>query len=244
MYDCTTVNGCRTPVGKNVGGGSGDPPIVGVARPADPSDPELKVWVKDPRNPIHIDGAPPTYSGPSNLWQRSDGKVDFVMILGDKTGLFQSADPALHNWTLVNPEFFPKRGGGGGMFFPLPDGGGGTSGYTHFLQADYYGDGTGYFALGTYIEDAETFTGVSASPVSIDLSSAFHFVELGYREDGKTLVNSGWVGGVGTSITREIGWDAELEVLTSMPVPEVVALRQKVPGHVDSARLAPIPSPS
>ena len=58
-----------------------------MARPVDPSDPELKEWVKDAQNPIYIAGAPPRYSGPSNLWQRKDGKVDFVMILGHTTGV-------------------------------------------------------------------------------------------------------------------------------------------------------------
>jgi hypothetical protein len=39
------------------GASSGDPPIVGVARPVDPSDPNLTRWVKDPANPIQVSGA-------------------------------------------------------------------------------------------------------------------------------------------------------------------------------------------
>jgi hypothetical protein len=31
------------------------PPIVGVARPADPTDKKLTVWTKDPNNPIKMD---------------------------------------------------------------------------------------------------------------------------------------------------------------------------------------------
>jgi hypothetical protein len=47
-------------------------------------------------------------------------KVNMVMILGSTTALFQTTDPKLHNWTLLDPNFFPKSGGGGGLFFPLP----------------------------------------------------------------------------------------------------------------------------
>lgn len=160
LYDCVTIGDCRPASGTDAAittfGRStsrpvalGDPPIIGVARPANPSDPELKVWMKDAHNPISIERSPPTYSGPSNLWRRADGSVDFVMILGGVTGLFRSSDPALHNWTLVNPEFYPTRGGGGGLFFPLPAPGGGPSGYTHMLQSNFHQDGSAFFALGT-----------------------------------------------------------------------------------------------
>ena len=46
------------------------------------------------------------------------------------------------------------------------------------------------------------------------------------------LTLSGWVIGMGTSITREIRWDPELESLLSLPVPEVAALRGKVLGAI------------
>jgi hypothetical protein len=184
------------------------------------------------KNPIYIAGSPSSYSGPSNIWQRVDGKYDFVMILGGATGLFQSSDPTLHNWTLINPTFFPKRGGGGGQFFPLPAPGGGASGYTHILQADFHSDGTEFMAPGKYDEAAETFTGVPATPLALDYSGNFRFVELGYRDDGTTMLNSGWITGCCTSITRQVGWDPELETLLSTPVPEVAALRGKVLGTV------------
>lgn len=245
LYDCTSVQGCRpahgaagTDVESEIA--VGDPPIVGVARPVNASDPNLTAWVKDSRNPIYIAGSPSTYSGPSNIWQRKDGKYDFVMILGGSTGLFQSADPELHNWTLVNATFFPKRGGGGGQFFPLPSPGGGPSGYTHILQADFESDGTEFMAPGIYDEDAETFSGWPQTPLSLDHSGNFRFVELGYRDDGATMLNSGWITGCCTSITRHIGWDPELETLLSNPVPEVAKLRGAVLGTVGGQNPAPL----
>jgi hypothetical protein len=60
LYDCTTVANCRPPKGDETvtassplqeRGRSGDPPIVGVARPADMSDPLLTHWTKDAANP-------------------------------------------------------------------------------------------------------------------------------------------------------------------------------------------------
>jgi len=237
LYDCTSVAGCRPAAAREPEGTAptlGDPPIIGVARPADPSDPNLTVWVKDSQNPIYITGAPPTYSGPSNLWVRADGKVDFVMILGRTTGLFQSTDPTLHNWTLVNATFFPTRGGGGGMFFPLPAPGGGPSGYTHMLQSDFHSDGTGFYALGRYNEDAEVFDNLAPTPGVLDYSGNFRFIELGYREDG-TMVNSGWVVGMGVSITRVVSWDPQLETLLVAPVPEVTAYHEAVLAHIDTS---------
>ena len=40
-------------------------------------------------------------------------------ILGHTRGGL-GEDPALHQWSLANPEFYSRRGGGGGLFFRLP----------------------------------------------------------------------------------------------------------------------------
>ena len=51
---------------------SGDAALIGVARPADPSDPKLERWLKDASNPIVVERADAhpaaCYAGPSNLW--------------------------------------------------------------------------------------------------------------------------------------------------------------------------------
>ena len=140
-------------------------------RPEDPTDANLTRWIKDPANPItvtHPDGSPAyCYAGPGNLWTSADGNTtEMVMIYNTATGLFTSDDPTLHKWTLKNPEFYPRRGGGGGLFFPLP---GNTASprppgpyepsYTHMLQSDFSGDsdGTAYYALGKYNPSTGTF---------------------------------------------------------------------------------------
>ena len=52
MWDCTNDPVCNS----NVSLVGGDPPIVGIARPADPvADPKLASWVKDQHNPIVVD---------------------------------------------------------------------------------------------------------------------------------------------------------------------------------------------
>ena len=72
LYDCYNIPDClppnKTAVGKRMpaaiaappfpplGSNLGDPPHVGVARPVDPSDPNLTVWSKDPHNPISFPG--------------------------------------------------------------------------------------------------------------------------------------------------------------------------------------------
>ena len=48
---------------------SGDPAIVGVARPVDYNDPNLTKWEKDPNNPIAIKGVRTSYAGPSEIWK-------------------------------------------------------------------------------------------------------------------------------------------------------------------------------
>ena len=70
------------------------------------------------------------------------------MILGKATGLYTTKDPKLHSWTLANPNFFHSRGGGGGLFHPVP---GASDPNLFFLQSDIgpTGDGASYFAVPT-----------------------------------------------------------------------------------------------
>jgi hypothetical protein len=145
-----------SPVVRSGGCRSGDAAIIGVARPADPADAKLEKWVKAANNPITV-GPPGTacYAGPSNLWPRADGKgTNLVMIYNTTTGLFKSTDKTLHDWSLENGNFYPTRGGGGGLFFRLPNATGAApsaprvgvaAAFTHMLQSDFPGksDGSG-----------------------------------------------------------------------------------------------------
>ena len=124
MYDCYNIPDCLPPNNTHthtgalhVGAKVGDPPHVGVARPANSSDQNLTIWEKDPHNPIYFPGMGGGFAGPSNLWATTSGQsntdgeagnatattttttttYNMVMALGRSMARFQSTDPTLHN---------------------------------------------------------------------------------------------------------------------------------------------------
>jgi len=222
LFDCTDDTVCvsnRAADPKVVG----DAAIIGVARPVNVSDPFLTLWEKDAHNPISVSPVGP-YAGPSNLWSPRPGVTNLVMILGGKTGLYESTDPNLHNWTLVNGDFYSHRGGGGGLFFPVP----GKAGL-HMLQTDYPGgpgDGTALFAIGQYDAFKGSFNQTIPGPMALDFSGGMRFFELGYVFDGRML-QCGWATAAGpvSSIVREVSWDDELGILLANPVRELASHR-------------------
>ena len=199
MYDCTSVANCKP---ANISGGAvnmvnGDPPIIGVARPSNTSDVLLTNWSRSLSNPIAVRdmlGRPIVagFAGPSNVWSREGGSsVEMTMIFGQSTALFRSNDSSLHNWTLINPSFYPRHGGGGGLFFPLPGvGSGGTAQQsddqssthqdqpTHMLQVDLPGhpDGASNFVLGRVAND--TFIVDNSTSNQLD-GAGFLFAQIG-----------------------------------------------------------------
>ena len=194
-----------------------DPPIVGVARPADPDDATLLSWKKDPRNPIALhqsDGTPVTrgFAGPSNLWRTPAGALTFAMQLGGSIARFESDEASLHNWTLADPAFYAHGGHGGhgasGLaFFELPSAGGAADGgpYTHWLGnlwADGTNAGTQYVVLGRYGADG-TFANVSA-PQPIESSQVVVFGTM-QCTDGR-CIHLAWfnVGGSCLTVPREL----------------------------------------
>ena len=92
------------------------------------------------------------------------------------TALFESTDPTLHAWELVNPKFWKTRGGGGGLFYPLP--GDATPTATHMLQVDDNGGGNPWFEIGLYDAAAATFTADGGPLLPLDLNPDFVFSEL------------------------------------------------------------------
>ena len=90
-----------------VGAAIGDPSFIGIARPADLTDPNLTVWNKDPTAPItflnETGGKAAGYSGPSPIWTTPDGVMNLVQTYGaGHTGLFCCTDPSKytsnHSW--------------------------------------------------------------------------------------------------------------------------------------------------
>ena len=76
LFDCYNVPDCNGSVHTSRSATKpvpNDHPLVGVAHPADLSDPNLTAWTKDPRNPIalyDLKGARVTrgFAGPSNIF--------------------------------------------------------------------------------------------------------------------------------------------------------------------------------
>ena len=133
---------------RGVGGADaavGDPPVIGVARPSDPSDPELTNWTKDPRNPAVFSG-PQLFAGPSAMWHdNSTGKWNLIMADGNVAARFEAAagmEDEFHTWNLANNDFYPIPGGGGALFVPIPFATAADAAavpYTHMLQVDAWG---------------------------------------------------------------------------------------------------------
>lgn len=95
-----------------------DRPLLAVARAADPSDPLLEVWTKDPQNPVSFDGGPGACF-PSSIWP--NGQHWNFIANGVR---FFTDDPTMHSWRRSNKtasEGFPAGGRGGQWFVPLPN---------------------------------------------------------------------------------------------------------------------------
>ena len=254
LFDCRGVADCLPPNSPvPVGTGSGDPPIVGVARPADSTDPLLVGWTKDAANPITIKNSAAPYSGPSNMWRSASGKLQMKMIQmnssGWTTGLYEATGASLHSWRLVDPAFYPSSSGGGGIFYELPASTViGATDLTHIMGMG------GAFALGKVDATSGKFT-VSASTanLAVDSYNTVLYTMLGVAEG--RIITMGWVpagpmkrdvnGDYRTSgpddcltVPRELRYDAANSQLLAMPVAELTALRGKLLGsHAQAALL-------
>ena len=363
LYDCTDWAGCHpttntattaaaAAAAAAAGVEVGDPPIVGIARPANLSDPLLTNWTRDPTNPIVITDPNGTvvsagYAGPSNLWDDNPNSaaaataadvkdpdprprpgcfyppslpylphrlrqqtgslaysspadvgvgclgslattdrscnpvssltpcplvslsalaltfalalallqgphhsgtgaaavLSMTMIYGSNTGLFRTTTAGgLHNWTLVNPVLYPGRGGGGGLFFPLPSAPPSRSrsrplpGWdpappggvdpTHMLQVDAPGhpDGVAAFVVGRHDPATGSFT-VAGAPGNATLHfldgdgllfTQFHATPIPTAvasDDGKMTTATRAAAGGGTRL-RYVGWMAPARAIS------------------------------
>lgn len=255
LFDCQSAGGCHD-LSSTPAAGAFDRPVIGVARPANSSDELLVDWKRDAANPIAVAGTMKPYAGPSNLWQTASGTWRMVMITGGATGLYESSDPTLHAWRLLNASFYRRRGGGGGLFHRLPPAAATSTApqpYTHFLQTDAPGknDGTNWFILGHYQDDRTDLQPLSPSAVPLDVSTHLVYSTIGL--DGFTspsgvpsrmpsltqslmpsrVLHIGWVlgGAVNTlSSVRAVKYDQAQALLTALPAEEYTELRGRVLG--------------
>ena len=115
LYDCFNVADCQpvsAPAPEAPRVQSGDPTIVGVAWPVDPTDANLTVWRKDKANPIKVTGAG-GYAGPSTLFPSQDGK-SYNLLMADrgKIARYVTSDlDTTHNWIVADAAFYNSSSG-------------------------------------------------------------------------------------------------------------------------------------
>eukprot|EP01052_Picozoa_sp_SAG31_P013697 SAG31_NODE_830_length_11688_cov_35.424023_3_plen_1278_part_00 len=254
LFDCRGMGDClphtRQSLSVGITARSGDPPIVGVARPADSADPLLVNWTKDAANPIKIENSAAAYSGPSNMWLAANGKRQMKMIQmntsGWTTGLYEATDSSLHSWRLIDPTFYPTSSGGGGIFYELPAAAViGTTDLTHIMGMG------GAFALGKIDAASGKFVAGATANLAVDTFNTVLYSMLGVAEG--RMITMGWVlagpmksakaGQYRTSgrhdaltVPRALRFDATNLQLQAMPVPELVQLRGQLLGsHTQTA---------
>jgi hypothetical protein len=85
--------------------GSGDRPVLGVARLADPEDKYLQTWTRVDNNPVVFQGAPGAF--PGQVW-KNDQHWNFVM----QGNRYQSNDSKFHNFSNMGPMVGKTEHGG------------------------------------------------------------------------------------------------------------------------------------
>jgi sucrose-6-phosphate hydrolase SacC (GH32 family) len=267
MFDCATK---ICPVGSNLASNTtaitrsqqhpDDIPVIGVARPANLSDPTLREWITASDNPIDID-IPGEFVGPSKLWHNSSGVAFMAMNAGNSViGLFSSTDPQLHAWRLENPKFFATGGGGAVVFLPLPS----------TISGDSFADvnGTNHvcgscdpslcFVLGRFDSSGnESFTqtipGLHCTDLGYDMGGFFVYSESGVvPPEGAThktaspgnwgkaksrFVQQGWIAELAAlTVVRELRFDPVQQSLVSLPVAELASLRSALQLNREDSR--------
>ena len=195
--------------GKNISTSRGpalgkDPPHVGIARPADLTDPLLLHWIKDAQNPLQIQGLKPKdqVSEPSELWK--NGNHTNFLSAGVR---YFTTDPTLRTGWSRDPREAPFAPYGGGplWFEPLP---GTLSGAprsvdspTHMISAR----GSHCWRLGWYHAQNESLTLMPNPPqatlpknlrrscLSTDSSPQFNWGIVHRVNNGTRQLNIGWI---------------------------------------------------
>jgi hypothetical protein len=213
--------------------GSGDRPILGVARPADPSDKYLVKWTRDANNPVKFQGAPGAF--PGQIWKNGD-HWNFIM----QGSRYQSNDSHFMTWT--NEGKMIGLGEHGGQWWvPVPnqiDGTAPPAEVGNYLVNT--GGGTSYL-FGEYDPSKETFTPWSPNGEKPGKTAQLEGGKAGWwggQSANDRMMIIGWATpdyhgdagkGIGfltrLTLLREVNFDAKTMDLVSNPVPELVGLR-------------------
>ena len=211
--------------------GSGDRPVLGVARLADPNDKYLVKWVRAPENPVKFDGAPGAF--PGQVW-KNDDHWNFIM----QGKRYQSNDSKFMEWTTMD-NMIGKGEHGGQWWSPVPNQVGGAAppaGVPNYIVNVGGGD---QYLFGQYSAGNETF-----APWQLNGNEVEAHLEHGQagwwgaQMANERMLMIGWAtpdfhgdGGPGINfltrltLLREVNFDAKTMNLVSNPVPELVGLR-------------------
>eukprot|EP01051_Picozoa_sp_SAG22_P010135 SAG22_NODE_892_length_6646_cov_21.438369_3_plen_762_part_00 len=191
--------------------GLGDAPVVGVALPENPSDPELEHWVRSPPGPVGFATNSPPCSFAGSVWQH--GEHWSLICTADGTRARYTAPSAggaaglAGPWSRADAAFGGNSSGGhiggnsGPAFLPLPppppppstllllqglrEQGGHQQQPTHVMSS---GSGS-TFSVGTYDQQTEAFH--ATAQFETDLGQ-LGWTAGGLAEDGRVLL-VGWV---------------------------------------------------
>jgi hypothetical protein len=130
--------------------GSGDRPILGVARLADPDDKYLQTWTRVENNPVAFEGAAGAF--PGQVWE-NDEHWNFVM----QGNRYQSNDSKFHNWTNMGP-MVGKGEHGGQWWIPMPNQTDGSPPPTGAPNTIVNVNGGATYLWGNYDPSNESFT--------------------------------------------------------------------------------------
>jgi hypothetical protein len=166
--------------------GSGDPPTIGLAHPADPSDPELRNWNKAKHLVTFPRGA---VSGPSRIWYNAELKnYNLIQYNGanQPNSVYSTTDKKFQTWT-GGSSFTPSdvQGGCGRTFAKVPD----TKPPLYIIQTNATADPSasnagGFFAIGTVNLTLNRFEPTIAVAMPLDFGNLF-CNELGSDDPGK-----------------------------------------------------------
>ena len=227
--------------------GSGDRPILGVARLADPADKYLMTWTRVNNNPVSFEGKPGAF--PGQVW-KNDDHWNFIM----QGNRYQSNDSKFHTWSNMGP-MIGKGEHGGQWWIPMPaqaDGSPAPADAPNYIVNVGGGD---LYLWGDYHKENESFVPYIPSGATVPKTSELEGGKGGWwgaqAANGRMLM-IGWAlgdfnGPAGPGIEfltrltllREVNFDSKTNDLVSNPVPELKALRGGVVASEKAVALAP-----
>eukprot|EP01052_Picozoa_sp_SAG31_P032071 SAG31_NODE_3475_length_4230_cov_3.659162_3_plen_359_part_00 len=229
--------------------GLGDRPIMAVARPAHPDDPELRHWNKDSLNPVAFaDGRPVSDLG--QIW-KSGARWNAL----SNGAMFSSNTSSLHTWYYQKgARGFPRGGSGGQWFQQMPRTVEGAPPPPN-LYLISTGNGEVY-SSGYYFARNDTFR-TQKENILLDVGTkngraAYSWAALQCSGQRSRCFTTAWISPAqasgasrfeppasALSLVREVFYDPETEGLLVLPLRELSRLHNRTLFRASTAPLVP-----